>query len=67
MGKQITFKERKLIEEELKKGTSVYDIAMKLNRYPATIYYELNQRTEKNESGKIDYSKYNAEKAQLSL
>lgn len=65
--KSITYEARKIIEEKIKEGKSVYDIADILGIRASSIYYELNQRTPKDENEKIDYKNYNAYDAQMSL
>ena len=65
--KTITYEARKIIEENIRKGKSVYDIADILGVRASSIYYELNQRTPKDENEKIDYKNYNAYDAQMSL
>lgn len=65
--KAITYEARKIIEENIRKGKSVYDIADILGTRASNIYYELNQRTPKDENEKIDYKNYNAYDAQMSL
>lgn len=65
--KSITYDDRKIIEEKIKEGKSIYDIADILGTRASNIYYELNQRTPKDENEKIDYKNYNAYDAQMSL
>ena len=65
--KTITYEARKIIEENIRKGKSVYDIADILGTRASNIYYELNQRTPKDENEKIDYKNYHAYDAQMSL
>lgn len=65
--KKLTYKDRQTLEEKLKEGESVVNIANIIGTSTQMIYYELNSRTKKNEDGKIDFKNYNALQAQLSL
>lgn len=65
--KKLTYKDRQTLEEKLKEGESVVNIANIIGTSTQMIYYELNSRTKKNEDGKIDFKNYNALRAQLSL